>query len=165
MDNISNRIINEVRGVNRVCYDISSKPPSTIGMYNFYHPIIKKMKRKLIRHVLRRFANIFFKINTNVGREIYFKETPKNQLLITKTSENLYYIINSSDKVISKSIYCNKKSFDAHHLTNALNLIPCSKSILLDVGANIGTIGIFGISKGYFDKCIAFEPDRIILNF
>ena len=26
----SNRIINEVRGVNRVVYDISSKPPSTI---------------------------------------------------------------------------------------------------------------------------------------
>ncbi|QTA85556.1 GMP synthase C-terminal domain-containing protein [Desulfonema magnum] len=28
--NVSNRIINEVRGVNRVVYDISSKPPSTI---------------------------------------------------------------------------------------------------------------------------------------
>ncbi len=27
---ISNRIINEVSGVNRVVYDISSKPPSTI---------------------------------------------------------------------------------------------------------------------------------------
>jgi len=27
---ISNRIINEVRGVNRVVYDISTKPPSTI---------------------------------------------------------------------------------------------------------------------------------------
>jgi len=27
---ISNRIINEVRGVNRVCYDISPKPPATI---------------------------------------------------------------------------------------------------------------------------------------
>ena len=27
---ISNRIINEIKGVNRVCYDISSKPPSTI---------------------------------------------------------------------------------------------------------------------------------------
>jgi len=30
MGRISNRIINEVRGINRLCYDISSKPPSTI---------------------------------------------------------------------------------------------------------------------------------------
>ena len=30
LSNISSRIINEVRGVNRVAYDISSKPPSTI---------------------------------------------------------------------------------------------------------------------------------------
>ena len=27
---VSGRIVNEVRGVNRVVYDISSKPPSTI---------------------------------------------------------------------------------------------------------------------------------------
>ena len=30
LEMISNRIINEVRGVNRVLYDISQKPPSTI---------------------------------------------------------------------------------------------------------------------------------------
>ena len=27
---VSNEIINKVKGVNRVCYDISSKPPATI---------------------------------------------------------------------------------------------------------------------------------------
>ena len=30
MAKVSNDIINKVKGVNRVCYDISSKPPSTI---------------------------------------------------------------------------------------------------------------------------------------
>ena len=30
LQRISNRIINEVRGINRVVYDISSKPPATI---------------------------------------------------------------------------------------------------------------------------------------
>ncbi len=30
MANVSNEIINKVKGVNRVCYDISSKPPATI---------------------------------------------------------------------------------------------------------------------------------------
>jgi GMP synthase (glutamine-hydrolysing) len=30
LERISNRISNEVKGVNRVVFDISSKPPSTI---------------------------------------------------------------------------------------------------------------------------------------
>jgi len=30
LQKISNRIINEVPGINRVTYDISSKPPATI---------------------------------------------------------------------------------------------------------------------------------------
>jgi len=30
LESISSRIINEVRGINRVAYDITSKPPGTI---------------------------------------------------------------------------------------------------------------------------------------
>jgi GMP synthase (glutamine-hydrolysing) len=32
INKISNKIINNVRGVNRVVYDITSKPPSTIEL-------------------------------------------------------------------------------------------------------------------------------------
>ena len=32
LDKISNKIINNVKGINRVLYDVSSKPPSTIEL-------------------------------------------------------------------------------------------------------------------------------------
>jgi len=32
LDNIANKIINNVKGINRVVYDITSKPPSTIEL-------------------------------------------------------------------------------------------------------------------------------------
>ena len=107
--------------------------------------------------ILGIFASPF--ISTRIGRKVFFELAPKNHFLLTHTSENIYYIVNSSDEAIGKNVYCNKKSFDSHNLTNALNLISRPKTILIDVGANIGTIGLFGVSKGYFKKCIAFEPE------
>jgi len=117
----------------------------------------KSLVKKITISILGKFVNVF--TSTRIGREVFFEVTQKNQLLLAHTKENIYYIVNSSDKVIGRSVYCDRKSFDAHHLTDALNLISSTKSILIDVGANIGTIGILGVFKGYFEKCIAFEPE------
>jgi len=116
----------------------------------------KKMKRGIFIKSMR-LTKLY--LPTRTGREALFDAAPKNELLLAKTSENLYYIVNSSDKVIGRSVYRNQKSFDAKHLTSAMNLIACRKSILIDAGANIGSIGIFGVSQGHFEKCIAFEPE------
>jgi len=32
MQTISNKIVNSIRGINRVVYDVTSKPPSTIEL-------------------------------------------------------------------------------------------------------------------------------------
>ena len=112
---------------------------------------------KSIIRIFSRLASPF--INTRIGREVFFESVPKNQLLLAHTTENIYYIVNSSDKVIGKSVYCDQISFDSDHLTDALKLISSPKSILVDVGANIGTIGILGVIQGYFKKCVAFEPE------
>lgn len=113
--------------------------------------------RNIIIFILGKFANLF--TSTRIGREAFFEIAPKNQLLLAHTTENIYYIVNTSDKMIGKRVYRDRKSFDAHNLSDALKLIPSKKSILIDVGANIGTIGILGVYKGYFEKCIAFEPE------
>jgi FkbM family methyltransferase len=122
--------------------------------------LIKKVTKDLIKKVVMLILTFFARpfINTRIGREAFFQATPSKQLLLAHTTDDIYYIVNSSDKVIGRSVYSYKDS-DAQNLTDALNLISSPKSILLDVGANIGTIGIFGVSRGYFDKCIAFEPE------
>ena len=35
MQTISNKIVNSIRGINRVVYDVTSKPPSTIELEQF----------------------------------------------------------------------------------------------------------------------------------
>ena len=98
-------------------------------------------------------------IHTRKGRSLFFASLPKNELLIANTNEGLHYIVNSSDDIIGKSIFRDKISFDSNNLLLALKLIGSRRSILIDIGANIGTIGILAMSKNLFTKCLAFEPE------
>jgi hypothetical protein len=61
--------------------------------------------------------------------------------------------------MIGRGTYKSLKSFDARNLEKSLKILKTKKNILLDVGANIGSIGIYGVAKNYFKKCLAFEPE------
>lgn len=113
--------------------------------------------RKAALAILGRVAK--YMLGTTKGREAIFRALPENEIIIAKTEEGLSYAINSSDSAIGRYVYSKRKSYDAENLINALTLIPEQKSILLDVGANVGTIGILGVAHKYFEKCIAFEPE------
>ena len=43
---VSNRIVNELEGVSRVVYDISGKPPTTIGGNSLMKPLSDFIDRK-----------------------------------------------------------------------------------------------------------------------
>jgi FkbM family methyltransferase len=135
------------------------------------------MKRKVIRffrnllnllNILKIISKIFQIITINTinfffknpwGRDLIYSAFPKNEILISNTDEGLYYVINSSDDTIGRFIFRNKKSFDSNVLVTGLKILGIKKEILLDVGANIGTVGLFAIKQNLFSKCIAFEPD------
>ena len=124
-----------------------------ILIYKLKSIIIFLSRSLVVNHIVN------FIFNTKFGRASYFKKYPKNQLLIANTYEGINYIINSSDKIIGKDTFIKKSSFDSQKLVQAQSILGNKKSLILDVGANIGTIGIFGISQGLFKKCISFEPD------
>ena len=122
--------------------------------------LFKRTKRSIYRLLeLPFFPLVKFLFQTRIGRDCLYSAQPKNELVIAKTNEGLHYVVNTSDNEIGRVIFRDRKSFDSHVLTEALNLIGKDKSIIIDVGANVGTIGILGVSQGFFAKCIAFEPE------
>jgi FkbM family methyltransferase len=98
--------------------------------------------------------------SSNLGRGLLYSSMPKNELVLNTTDEGLFFVTNTSDDVIGRSVFVQKKAFDSQHLIESFKILGVdTKSVLLDVGANIGTIGIYAVSQGYARKCIAFEPE------
>ena len=148
MNNVHNKVV-----LQSIMNEIFKK----ISIYKkkgFAKSIIEFLFRKLLLDQVIKFI-----LNTKFGRNSFYSKYPKNQLLIANTSEGINYIVNSLDKVIGGETFVKRKSFDSQKLIIAKSICGNKKSLILDVGANIGTIGIFGISQGLFKKCISFEPD------
>jgi FkbM family methyltransferase len=123
-----------------------------INLFNFIK-IVRKGLRILIIYLL----NYLFR--KEWGRDLIYSSFPKNELLIGNTEEGLHYVINSSDDTIGRIVFRSRKSFDSHHLLISLKILDVKKKVLLDVGANIGTVGLFAVKQGLVSNCIAFEPD------
>ncbi len=90
---------------------------------------------------------------------VYKAQTP-NTLLVAKAS-NLRFLVNSSDTAVGFSTYINRVAFDSEKISPLLSI--CGRgggqSILLDIGANIGTIGLTALAQGAVSEVWAFEPE------
>ena len=116
-----------------------------------------KTIRKVLQNIIIWSLNYLF--GKQWGRDLIYSAFPKNELLIGNTEEGLHYVINSSDDTIGRIVFKSRKSFDSHHLITSLKILGVKKKTLLDIGANIGTVGLFAVKQGLVSKCIAFEPD------
>lgn len=123
-----------------------------INLFNIVK-VIKKLLRISVIYTLT------FLFSRQWSRDLIYSSFPKNELLICNTKEGLHYLINSSDDTIGRVMFRSRKSFDSQHLLTSFKILNNKKKILLDVGANIGTIGLFAVNQGLVSKCIAFEPD------
>ena len=98
--------------------------------------------------------------NKKIRKAIFDTSEPNTILFSRGTKEN--FILQSNDQVIGRTVYATKKPFDFDKLKKVLKILKLKKNeLLIDVGANIGTICIPAIKRNLFNKAIAFEPEPL----
>jgi FkbM family methyltransferase len=85
---------------------------------------------------------------------------PKNAILCVQTDLGSFNV-NTSDSVIGAETFIHRKAYDGQKLQLACSLLPANhtKELLIDVGANIGTICISAVKSQLFRRAVAFEPE------
>lgn len=127
------------------------------------------MKLSPRKHLRNLFSSLFkgtfsFLYSKKWARDLIYTALPNNDLVLCNTDEGIKYIAHSSDEIIGRITYKDRKSYDADKLALSLKIIGSRKNTLLDLGANIGTIGIYAVSQGLAKNCIAFEPEPLNFN-
>jgi FkbM family methyltransferase len=125
---------------------------------------------RAVRRRFKRYATKFLRITigkpywralgaSRAFREILFDTCGPGKILLASGGSE-YFLVSSSDKVIGRDVYCDGQ-FDFSKFNKALELIGAgfSPDLLLDVGANIGTICIPAIKRGIFKRAESFEPE------
>lgn len=127
-----------------------------------------KMKNSPIYDLIIKFSNKIFKIllwnpleKSQKYKRLYINSAPKDTLALSPInhfSEN--YIFSTNDRFIGHNLYI-KGHFDFEKFELALQIIgnDFQPELLIDIGANIGTICIPAIKRNLFKKAIAIEPE------
>lgn len=99
--------------------------------------------------------------NTKIGRSLIFNSLPLGNLLISNNSDGLKYIVSTSDKSIGLYTYRNNLSYEYNKIDIVFKLLKNRKiDLFVDIGANIGSVGIYVVYKNLASKCISIEPDQ-----
>jgi len=100
--------------------------------------------------------------NSKPLRMAYFKTRSERALLIAET-DVADFVISTSDSAVGFSTYINRRAFEAEKLALVHDILDVPAELLLDVGANIGTVGISALRSRLVNDVWAFEPEP--LNF
>lgn len=141
--------------------------------YNFYnyfrnhfftpdsHSKIKKLiyfTRKLLTVPLYLIATIL--TNSKIGRTLIYNSFPPNSLVICNTADGLRYIVNNNDKSIGLYTFRNKLSYEFMKINAVFKLLNFQKiDTFVDIGANLGSVGMYAVHNNIAVNCISIEPD------
>lgn len=93
-------------------------------------------------------------------REKFFRLRRKGEKFVLVRHEETW-LLPTSDSVISPQL-CAEGEFDLKKLVTAIQVLRGYRlTTIIDVGAHIGSICVPAVSRGWFARAIAIEPDPI----
>ncbi len=130
--------------------------PDYVEKLQPFHKFGKHFNHEFNRFTLTsRFSYLFNDFN----KELFFDNTKKNSFLYVNAGTEKY-LVSSNDKIIAKVLFTNGVfDFDKFYKVTQLLGENFKRRLLVDIGANIGTICIPAIKRNLFEYAIGFEPD------